>query len=70
MQGCGLRRISLPRTPLNKGKNRRGGGLASSTTSAQALFLALHSPTTRLALPRSSKPDATSSEGMVCTNVN
>jgi hypothetical protein len=70
MQGCGLRRIPIPRTPVNKGKNRRGGGLASPTTSAQALFLAVHSPTTRLALPRGSKPAATSSEGLVCTNVN
>ena len=69
MQGCGLRRIPIPRTPVNKGKNRRGGGLASPTTSALALFLAVHSPT-RLAVPCGSKPAATSSEGLVWTNVN
>jgi hypothetical protein len=26
MQGCGLRRIPLPRTPVNKGKKREGRG--------------------------------------------
>jgi hypothetical protein len=48
-------RIPIPRTPVHKGKKRKGGGLASPTTSAQALFLVVHSPTTRLALPRGSK---------------
>jgi hypothetical protein len=32
-----LPRISIPRTLVNKGKKRKGGGLASPTTSAQAL---------------------------------
>jgi hypothetical protein len=64
-----LRRIPLPRTRVNKGKKSKGRGLASPTPSAQALFLAVHSPT-RLALPHSSKPDVTNSEGLVWTNVN
>ena len=32
-----LPRTSIPRTLVNKGKKRKGGGLASPTVSAQAL---------------------------------
>jgi hypothetical protein len=49
-------------------KNRKGGGLASPITSAQALFLAVHSPT-RLAVTCGSNPAATNS-GSVRTNAN
>jgi hypothetical protein len=33
-----LPRRPIPRTLVNKGKKRKGGGLASPTTSAQALL--------------------------------
>jgi hypothetical protein len=34
----GLPRTPIPRTPVNKGKKRKGGGLASPTISAQAIL--------------------------------
>jgi hypothetical protein len=64
-----VRRIHILRRWVNKGKKRKGGGLASPTTSALALSLAVQSPT-RLAVPRGSKPAVTISEGLVWTNVN
>ena len=67
--GYELPRLHILRRWVNKGKKRKGGGLASPTISAQALFLAVHSPT-RLALPRGSKPAVTILLGWVCTNVN
>src|ERR687897_2504986 len=49
-------------------KKRKGGGFASPTPSAQALFLAVHSPT-RLAVTCSSI-DAPTLSGSVPTNAN
>jgi hypothetical protein len=66
--GGELPRILIPRTSVNKGKKRKGGGLASPITSAQALFLAVHSPT-RLAVTCSSI-DAPTNSGSVRTNAN
>jgi hypothetical protein len=60
-------KCSEPIRASSKAKKRKGGGLASPTTSAQAL-LAAHSPT-RLAVTRGSIPAATSS-GVVRTNAN
>ena len=63
-----VRRILILRRWVNNGKKRKGGGLASPTTSAQGLFLAVHSPT-RLAVTCSSI-DAPTSSGSVRTNAN
>jgi hypothetical protein len=66
--GGELPRIPIPRTLVNKGKKRKGGGLASPLPPPR-LSLAVQSPT-RLAVPRGSKPAVTISEGLVPTNVN
>ena len=63
--GYELRRILIPRTPVNNGQEEEGPGLSGAPVLSA---LAVHSPT-RLAVPRSSEPDVTNS-GLVRTNVN
>jgi hypothetical protein len=64
LRHCEVRGIPLPRTTVNKGNKKEGRGVVAPVICA----FAVHSPT-RLALPRSSKPDDTIS-GLVRTNVN
>jgi hypothetical protein len=64
---CEVRRIPIPRNRVNKGKKRKGGGLASPLSPPR--LLAVQSPT-RLAVPRGAKPADTNLLGWVWTNVN
>jgi hypothetical protein len=67
--GGELRRIPLPRTPVNKGKKKGRGCSKPRPFLLPANFFASYGAT-RLAVTRGSNVAVTTSDGLVCTNVN